>query len=190
MEMLGEDVLVLPVRSEDETNVVQAGKLAFGSSTLTAQAEGGQGCTVPAGSSSVQQIQLPATQSASGEDTVCYPCRLSRLGRAALGRAVSLAQHYSVSCNLQKDLWSPDPRMGTRIQPKGNISCQEHEQGASKLHPISSHTSSGRRQTKPQLYSIPFPLTAASGRQHESRNILAAEGGGFFPAPLYRPICL
>lgn len=114
------------------------------------------------------------------------PLRPEQARKGCLGqsKAVSLAQLYSVSCkHLQKSsrcLWSPDPGMGSRIQPRGNISCQEHEQGASQASSHHHQTSSGRRQTKPPLSSTPFPLTTASGRQHESRNIFAEGKGGFF----------
>lgn len=54
-----------------------------------------------------------------------------------------------------------------------------------KLYPITSQTSSSRKQTNAPLSSTPLPLTSASGRQHESRNIFAeGEGGFFFSCPL------
>lgn len=156
--------------------------------------KGGQGCTVPAGTAD----PAPCHTIGLWWGNSLLPLRAEQARKGCLGqsKAVSLAQLYSVSCkHLQKPsrcLWSPDPGMGSRIQPTGNIPCQEHEQEASQASSHYHQTSSGRRQTKPPLSSTPFPLTAASGRQHESRKIFAEGKGGFFffPAPLYRPIWL
>lgn len=76
--------------------------------------------------------------------------------------------------------------------PKETSHAKNMSEERPKLYPITSQTSSSRKQTNAPLSSTPLPLTSASGRQHESRNIFAEGEGGFFffPAPLYRLIWL
>lgn len=70
--------------------------------------------------------------------------------------------------------------MGVRSSLKETSHAKNMGKEQPLLHPVTSQTLPGGRQTKPLISSAPFPFTAALVRQHESWTISAAGEGGLF----------